>query len=98
MFPDYNINATTTSQQIQKNDKGINIFLINEELESVDGKAPPMAKKDTLCKFLSLKKQPFIKCFHIIAVNPTAHFDLSQDFHNTVHGVFSGLPSTHFSE
>jgi hypothetical protein len=82
-FPDYNINAT--SRQIEKKDKGIDIFLIYEELRSVDGKAPPTVKKD-LCEFLSIKRQPFIKCFHIIAVHPRAQFYLARDLHNTVHG------------
>jgi hypothetical protein len=48
-FPDYNINAT--SRQIEKKDKGIDIFLIYEELRSVDGKAPPTAKNEFVNSF-----------------------------------------------
>jgi hypothetical protein len=61
------------------------MFLIYEEMDSFNGKAPPAPRKD-LCKFLHLKWQPFVKCFHVITVNPTAQVYLAQDLHNTVHG------------
>jgi hypothetical protein len=69
------------------NDYNVNIFLIFEELNDVDGNSPPTARKD-LSKFLQIKRKPFIKCFHIVAVNPTAHVYLARDLQNTVH---SGL-------
>jgi hypothetical protein len=86
LFPDNDINDT--SQQMEFEDYDIDIFLIFEELEAVDGKPPPTSRKD-LCEFLHDKRKPFIKCYHhVIAVNLTAQVCLARDQHNTVH---SGL-------
>jgi hypothetical protein len=43
------------------------------------------AKKD-LSEFLQIKRSMFVKCFHVIAVHPTAQLYLARDLHNTVHG------------
>jgi hypothetical protein len=61
------------------------MFLIYEELASFNGKPPPTPRKD-LGEFLHLKRIPFVKCFHLIAVNPTAQVYLAHDLHNTVQG------------
>jgi hypothetical protein len=62
------------------------VFLIYEELSPpVDGKPTPTARKD-LSEFLQDKRRPFIRCFHVIAVHPTAQVYLVRDLHNTVHG------------
>jgi hypothetical protein len=70
---------------MKNDDYNVDIFLIFEELGSFNGEPPPTPRKD-LCKFLHLKRQPFVKCFHLIAVNPTAQVYLARDLHNTVHG------------
>jgi hypothetical protein len=74
-----------TLQQFEKNDSNVDMVLIYEELQPLVGKALPTAKKD-LCEFLHTKRQPFIKCFHLIAVHPTAQVYLARELHNTVHG------------
>jgi hypothetical protein len=64
----------------------VDVFLIYEELKlPVDGKLTPTARKD-LSEFLQEKRRPFIRCFHVIAVHPTAQVYLVRDLHNTVHG------------
>ena len=74
-----------TLQQMDDDDFNVDMFLIYEEMTSFNGKSPPTPRKD-LCKFLHLKRKPFVKCFHLIAVNPTAQVYLARDLHNTVHG------------
>jgi len=69
---------------MQNKDYDVDMFLIYEELEAVDGKVPT-ARKD-LCEFLQIKRQPFVKYFHVIVVHPTAQVYLARDLHNTVHG------------
>ena len=66
-------------------DFNVDMFLIFEELQTLVGKELLTAKKD-LGEFLHIKRQPFIKCFHLIAVHPTAQVYLARDLHNTVHG------------
>ena len=69
-----------------EHDVDVDIFLIYEELGvSDDGKEPPTARKD-LCEFLQIKRRPFIKCFHIIAVHASAQVYLARDLHKMVHG------------
>ena len=70
---------------MDNNDFDVDIFLVYEELGPVEGKAPPTARKD-LCEFLQERRRPFIKGYHVIAVNPTAQVYLTRDLHNTVHG------------
>ena len=66
---------------MQNNDINIDIFLVFEEVASVEGKMPPTTRKD-----LTDKRKAFVKCYHVIAVNPTAQVYLVRDLHNTVHG------------
>ena len=70
---------------MQNNDFDIDIFLVFEEVTSFEGKMPPTARKD-LTEFLHDKRKAFVKCYHVIAVNPTAQVYLVRDLHNTVHG------------
>jgi hypothetical protein len=70
---------------MQNNDIDIDIFLVFEEVASVEGKMPPTTRKD-LTEFLHDKRKAFVKCYHVIAVNPTAQVYLVRDLHNTVHG------------
>jgi hypothetical protein len=62
----------------------VDIFLIFEEMVAMDGKAPPMARKD-LCEILEKKRKHFVKCFHVIAVHPKLQVYHVRDLHNTVH-------------
>jgi hypothetical protein len=66
-------------------DNDVDIFLVFEELTPMEGKSPPTARKD-LCEYLNDKRRPFVKGFHVIAVNPAAQVYLTRDLHNTVHG------------
>jgi hypothetical protein len=71
---------------MENNDYDVDIFLVYEELAPVEGKAPPMARKD-LCEFLHENRRHFVKGYHVIAVNPTAQvYDLTRELHNTVQG------------
>jgi hypothetical protein len=72
---------------MENKDYDVDIFLVYEEVGPVEGKAPPTARKD-LCEFWNEKRRPFIKGYHVIAVNPTAQLYLARDLHNTVHGGF----------
>jgi hypothetical protein len=72
-------------EELENNDVDIDIFLVFEEVASVGGKVPPMPRKD-LTEFLHEKRKPFVKCYHVIAVNPMAQVYLVRDLHNTVHG------------
>ena len=74
-----------TIQAIQNVDANVDMFLLYEELGMMDGKSPPMAKKD-LSEFLHVKRRIFVKRFHVLAVHPTAQLYLARDLHNTVHG------------
>jgi hypothetical protein len=74
-----------TIQAMQNLDTNVDMFLLYEELETTEGKSPPMAKKD-LSEFLHVKRRMFVKCFHVIVVHPTAQLYLARDLHNTVHG------------
>jgi hypothetical protein len=48
------------------------VLIIFEELQKAkDGRDPPTPKKDC-CEFLEEDKKDFIKCYHIVAVHPTA--------------------------
>jgi hypothetical protein len=70
---------------IKENDFTVDVFLIFEEMQSVGGQGPPSARKD-LSEFLNEHRKPFIMCYHVVAVNPTAQVYLVRDLHNTVHG------------
>jgi len=83
LTPATTVNATI--QKMQDDDYNVNMFLIYEEMYSVNGNAPPTTRKD-LCQFLHFNRQPFLNCFHVIAVHPTAQVYLARDLHNTVHG------------
>ena len=74
-----------TLQQMDDDDFNVDMFLIYEEMTSFNGKSPPQARND-LSEFIHSRRQPFIKCFHLIAVNPIAQIYLAKDLHNTVHG------------
>jgi NAD-dependent dihydropyrimidine dehydrogenase PreA subunit len=63
----------------------VDIFLIFEETKSVNGKEAPLGRKD-LCEFMEMRRQPFIHCYHIVAVHPAAQVYITQDLHKTVHG------------
>jgi hypothetical protein len=53
-------------------DTNVDVFIIFEEIgKAKDGREPPTPKKDC-CEFLEEERKDFIKCFHIIAVHPTA--------------------------
>jgi hypothetical protein len=80
-------NINTTIEEMEKKDYNVDIFLVYEEVGPLEGKAPPTARKD-LCEFWNEKRRPFIKGYHVIAVNPTAQLYLARDLHNTVHGGF----------
>ena len=71
--------------EMDKYDFDMDIFLVYEEVAPVEGKAAPTARKD-LCEFLHERRRPFIKGYHVVAVNPTAQLYLIRDLHNTVHG------------
>jgi hypothetical protein len=47
---------------MQNLDTNVDIFLLYEELDTMEGKSPPMAKKD-LSEFLNVKRRMFVKCF-----------------------------------
>ena len=70
---------------MQNNDFNIDIFLVFKEVASFEGKMPPTARKD-LTEFLYDKRKAFVKCYHVIVVNPTAQVYLVRELHNTVHG------------
>jgi hypothetical protein len=70
---------------MQNNHIDIDIFLVFEEVTSVEGKMPPTTRKD-LTEFLHDKRKAFVKCYHVIVVNPTVQVYLVRDLHNTVHG------------
>ena len=70
---------------MDKYDFDVDIFLVYEEVAPMEGKAAPTARKD-LCEFLHERRRPFIKGYHVVAVNPTAQLYLVRDLHNTVHG------------
>jgi hypothetical protein len=74
-----------TMSHIKENDFTVDVFLIFEEMQSVGGQGPPSARKD-LSEFLNEHRKPFIMCYHVVAVNPTAQVYLVRDLHNTVHG------------
>jgi hypothetical protein len=74
-----------TIQEMRSLDMNVDMFLLYEELEMMEGKSPPMAKKD-LSEFLHIKRRNFVKCFHVIAVHLTAQLYLARDLLNTVHG------------
>jgi hypothetical protein len=76
---------TETMSHIKENDFTVDVFLIFEEMQSVGGQGPPSARKD-LSEFLNEHRKPFIMCYHVVAVNPTAQVYLVRDLHNTVHG------------
>jgi hypothetical protein len=82
LFKDGNLNDTL--EKLEGKDETVDVFLIFEELKAVNGYEPPTARKD-LSEFLQDKRIPFVKCFHVIAVHPTAQVYLVRDLHNTVH-------------
>jgi hypothetical protein len=74
-----------TLEELENNGVNIDIiFLVFEEVASVGGKVPLMPRKD-LTEFLQEKRMLFVKCYHVIAVNPMAQVYLVRDLHNTVH-------------
>ena len=75
-----------TLQLVQRRDYKVDIFLIFEELKAVHGCEPPSAARKDLSEFLQERRKAFVKCYHIIAVHPTAQVYLVRDLHNTVHG------------
>jgi hypothetical protein len=64
----------------------VDVFIIFEELQkSKYGEDPPTPKKDS-CEFLEANNKDFIKCYHIVAVHPTAQVYIVWDLHLAVHG------------
>ena len=61
-----------TIQEMRNLDTNVDMFLLYEELETTEGKSPPMAKKD-MSEFLHIKRRMFVKCFHVIVVQQLSY-------------------------
>jgi hypothetical protein len=62
------------------------VFIIVEELQEHAVWGKPPKTKQGLCEFLEKGRKNFIKCYHVIAVNPIAQVYLLRDLHLSVHG------------